>query len=102
MLEEKGKGGCGAIDPFETDPEPVSKKYNGPDSTDPFEDDPGFGMEFDLLERTLTMDRSQVVMEDDLFTDDDHFDASGKERDDRHKNRLPFDVFEDDPAPEGR
>lgn len=89
------------IDMFAQDPELASDSYRAPKQDDPFDGDPGFGMEFDLLQRTLTLSGSQDVVKDDIFTDDDHFDVESCGENSIVPD-LPFDVFEGDPHPEGK
>jgi hypothetical protein len=88
-----------STDMFAQDPDLESNNYHSPKQEDPFDGDPGFGMEFDLLQRTLTLSDSQGVVTDDIFTDDDHFDVRSC-GDNSIVADLPFDVFEDDPQPE--
>lgn len=60
-------------DPFSQDPDMVYESYKGPICKDLFEDDPGFGIEFDLLQRTFSIERPKIP--EDIFTEDETFDA---------------------------
>lgn len=93
------EGEATPMDIFAQDPEFASDRYHSPKQDDPFDDDPGFGMEFDLLQRTLSLAGGENVVIEDIFTDDDHFDTVNCGG---HSivTKLPFDVFADDPQPE--
>jgi hypothetical protein len=86
-------------DLFGNDPDFDVEERSAPETADPFKEDPGFGLEFDLLQRTLNRmpeSRSDV---DDPFDGDPHLSLS--EDDVALKKGSPeqssFDVFEDDP-----
>lgn len=85
-------------DMFAHDPEPAVDHYLAPQQSDPFAGDPGFGMEFDLLQRTFNVSNLQDVAVDDLFTEDDCFDGASSCG---NAEAIPYDVFEDDPEPGG-
>ena len=93
------EGGAESMDMFAQDPDFESDSYHSPVQDDPFDEDPGFGMEFDLLQRTLTLAGGENIVTNDIFTDDDHFDAESCDGDGRVVD-LPFDVFADDPQSE--
>lgn len=73
LAELFGTAGNGTEDLFDQDPEPASEVYKIPKDFDPFVDDPGFGVAFDLLQRTLTLRRGATEPDGDLFADDDAF-----------------------------
>jgi hypothetical protein len=90
-------------DPFEQDPELKSENYVEPTTQDPFGEDPGFGMAFDLLQRTMNLTSVPVLREEDPFTEDTSFDDEGtKNYHAASDSKLPFDVFSGDPSAEGK
>ena len=88
-----------AKDPFSGDPELNSENYAPRKEKDPFAEDPGFGMEFDLLQRTLNMACVQQVAEDDPFNDDSRYEDQSEQDENITGNTgdLPYDVFDGDP-----
>lgn len=94
------QGGVGlSADMFAQDPEFVADNYNGPQQNDPFDGDPAFGMEFDRLQRPLTLEENPNKVNVDIFSDDERFDVTNIDNESGSAD-IPFDVFEDDPAPE--
>lgn len=92
------------VDPFKEDPEPRANGYASTTSKDPFAEDPGFGMEFDLLQRTLNRATLVRVDEDDPFSEDPAAEVSVVNNDPGKTlsghSKLPFDVFAGDPSVE--
>ncbi len=83
-------------DLFADDPEIATENYGGSKLSDPFGDDPGFGLEFDLLQRTLTRMPDSRTPADDPFGDDPAFESGGG-IDVADPKPPPYDVFADDP-----
>ena len=82
-----------SVDPFSEDPEFAVQGQTAPSRFDLFADDPGFGLELDLLQRTI----SSVV--ETRFMDDD---PSPLPEDDNHPESVVsstprYDIFADDP-----
>ncbi len=90
-----------AGDIFSDDPELVVDESSAPEMADPFEDDPGFGLEFDLLQRTLNRLPAIQSTVDDPFAGDPGLSVSEKNTGEGQEASVqsPFDVFEDDPPP---
>lgn len=63
------------IDPFLDDPEPNLKNITCKPRPDLFADDPGFGLEFDLLHRTVSLVSEMTKLEDDPFGSDQIWDG---------------------------
>lgn len=87
----------GREDIFSQDPELSIDQYEQPKPLDPFEGDPGFGMEFDLLQRTLTLNRAGGGAQKDIFTDDDML-GSGNTPAGASGSVDKGDIFADDPS----
>ncbi len=66
---------------------------------DLFADDPGFGLEFDLLQRTIHFVVEHKHIDDDPFSDDPGIGTDEDLNSDVHAVSIapPFDVFADDP-----
>lgn len=104
-LVERSQGACSlkdllaASDPFAGDPELNPENYAPRKEEDPFAEDPGFGMEFDLLQRTLNMNFVARAVEDDPFDDDLHYEDQAEQDENigANKESLPYDVFDGDP-----
>ncbi|MCD6187879.1 MAG: hypothetical protein J7K09_06900 [Desulfuromusa sp.] len=82
-----------SVDPFSEDPEFAVQKQPAPFHSDLFADDPSFGLELDLLQRTI----SSVV--ETRFMDDN---PSSPSEDDNHPESVvssapQYDLFADDP-----
>ena len=92
------------VDLFADDPELKAKDYAVASARDLFAEDPGFGMEFDLLQRTLNQASIVRVAGDDPFTEDPAVDASAAlnnpDKVFSTETELPFDVFAGDPCVE--
>jgi len=83
----------GSIDPFSEDPEFAVERQSVPSHADLFADDPGFGLEFDLLQRTINSVVETRFMDEDpsLPSADDNNPASVT-------SSVPqYDFFADDP-----
>jgi hypothetical protein len=66
--------------------------------TDPFANDPGFGMESDLLQQTLYRHSVAQMPPEDPFGEDPLFSAVSVCVADRQQaQEMPFDVFSEDP-----
>ena len=93
-----------SVDLFADDPELKAKDYAVASARDPFAEDPGFGMEFDLLQRTLNQANIVRVDGDDPFTEDPDVDApaalNNPDKVFSAETKLPFDVFAGDPCVE--
>ncbi len=83
-------------DLFIDDPEISVADCHAAECCDPFDDDPGFGLEFDLLQRTLNRPPAEGGVTADPFGDDPILSGEAvtevAERVD-----PPYDVFADDP-----
>jgi len=83
-------------DLFVDDPEIAIGDYHVSEHRDPFNDDPGFGLEFDLLQRTLNLTPADGEITVDPFGDDPGL----SERSVAEVAEVadpPYDVFADDP-----
>lgn len=81
-------------DLFDDDPEMDVDSYHAPEKSDPFGNDPGFGLEFDLLQRTLNCTPIERSIKVDPFSDD----PGVAEKDPLVVQETPYDVFGDDPS----
>lgn len=81
-------------DLFDDDPEMDVDSYHAPEKNDPFGNDPGFGLEFDLLQRTLNRTPIKRSIKIDPFSDD----PGVAEKDPLVVQETPYDVFGDDPS----
>ena len=70
VKDQTGQGGSAAVDPFSSDPPFAVGAHPVPSHQDPFAEDPGFGLEFDLLQRTINFVVESGNIEDDPFRDD--------------------------------
>ncbi len=70
VKDQAGQGGSPAVDPFSSDPPFAVDAHPVPSHQDPFAEDPGFGLEFDLLQRTINFVVESDNIEDDPFRDD--------------------------------
>ncbi|MFK5927738.1 MAG: hypothetical protein QM483_14015 [Desulfuromusa sp.] len=87
------------VDPFLEDPELNVREGSARSHRDPFADDPGFGLEFDLLQRTINTVVKSKKIDDDPFGSDPSIDS---ETDEVLSNKpssvaSPYDVFAEDP-----
>jgi len=82
----------GSVDPFSDDPEISVKRQSVPSHRDPFAEDPGFGLEFDLLHRTINVLAEKQFMEEAPNGDNDSEDSPSSDSSDLH-----YDFFADDP-----
>lgn len=91
-------------DPFQDDPEFSCAGTRVHVVKDIFADDPGFGIEFDLLQRTMNGVPLQTLSVADPFAEDPMPEGSAAERqimlEKELTKKLPIDIFSEDPAPE--
>ncbi len=91
-------------DPFQDDPEFSCAGTKADAVTDIFADDPGFGIEFDLLQRTMNGVPFQSLALADPFAEDPMPEENVVERqimlEKELEKNLPIDIFSEDPAPE--
>lgn len=64
------QGGSPIVDPFSGDPDFAVDAHSAHEHQDPFAEDPGFGLEFDLLQRTINFVVEAGNLDDDPFNDD--------------------------------
>ena len=84
------------VDPFSEDPEVSVEQQSVPAHRDPFADDPGFGLEFDLLQRTVNRLAESKLADGDSPRSD--ADGSSEDSDSPATSAAPsYDVFGDDP-----
>ncbi len=81
----------GSVDPFSEDPELSVKNQAVSSHRDPFADDPGFGLEFDLLQRTVNFLTETRFVEESVSGEDDG------EKPSPSTSTPPYDFFADDP-----
>ena len=95
-LAELMAGVEGKPDLFIDDPEITVAACHETERCDPFNDDPGFGLEFDLLQRTLNRAPAEGEIAIDPFGDDPGL--SGNSMAEVSEEVVsPYDVFADDP-----
>ena len=82
-----------ANDPFLEDPVFTVKNCSAAAQQDPFADDPGFGLEFDLLQRTLDLSPGARERVSDPFNDDPLVLEALAEI-----PQPPYDLFDGDPS----
>lgn len=91
-------------DPFQDDPEFSCAGTRARAVKDIFADDPGFGIEFDLLQRTMNGVPLQSLSVADPFAEDPMLEGSAVERrimlEKEQTKKLPIDIFSEDPEPE--
>ena len=80
-------------DPFLEDPVFTVENCSAPNRQDPFADDPGFGLEFDLLQRTLDLSPGARERVSDPFNDDPLVLEALAEI-----PQPPYDLFDGDPS----
>ena len=86
-------------DLFLDDPEIAVDNYRSGKQSDPFGDDPGFGLEFDLLQRTLNRLPVEDELVDDPFAEDPLSSNIADTPREEEPPSPPYDVFADDPPP---
>ena len=98
--------GCAAQnpDPFQDDPDFNCVVTEADKVKDIFADDPGFGIEFDLLQRTMNGMPFKTMSTVDPFAEDPMPEWSVEEQcrmiEKEPTKNLPVDIFAEDPSPE--
>ncbi|WP_321371335.1 hypothetical protein [uncultured Desulfuromusa sp.] len=89
------------VDPFFEDPEVSVEDRAGSPLRDPFAEDPGFGLEFDLLQRTVHFVAETNTIDEDPFSADPSIDSEEDAKSNSEKTSAltesPYDIFAGDP-----